>query len=261
MTGVTPSFEVRRYDGEATDHVHAHHQIVLPLNGRMEIEVEGRGGAVSAFARDPGASDPVAVMVAAGRSHAFASTPGNTFLVADLPTRPAADPHGRLWAALEADPFVVLDANLARLTGYIAAECQEFQPDGSEAALAGELLLGALERRLALQTASDPLLRAVAAIRARFAEPVTSAEVALAAGLSVSRLHAGFRDAFDTTPGQFLTDCRLREAARLLTGTDLSIARVAQAVGYGDQSTLTRAFRRTYGLAPARYRRESRHRN
>lgn len=260
MTGATPTFEVRRYGGEAMGHVHAHHQIVLALDGHMEIEVEGRGGAVGAR-ESAGIRDPMAVLVAAGRRHAFASRPGNAFLVADLPARSAADPHGRLWAALAADPFVALDANLARLTGFLAAECQGVALTGPEASAAGDLLLGALARRLALPSLSDPLRRAAATIRARFAEPITMATVASDAGLSVSRLHAGFRENFATTPGQFLADCRLRAAARLLAGSDLAIARVAPAVGYGDQSALTRAFRRAYGLSPARYRRESRHKN
>ena len=39
--------EIRRYDSESVSHEHDHHQLVLPLSGALEMEVDGRGGLVA----------------------------------------------------------------------------------------------------------------------------------------------------------------------------------------------------------------------
>ena len=50
----------------------------------------------------------------------------------------------------------------------------------------------------------------------------------------------------------------LREAARLLAETELSVAEVAQACGYANPSKFSAAFRREQGMNPLEFRRRSR---
>ncbi len=38
------SLEVRSYKTQSPQHCHDHTQLVLPIRGRMEIDVDGRGG-------------------------------------------------------------------------------------------------------------------------------------------------------------------------------------------------------------------------
>ena len=47
---------------------------------------------------------------------------------------------------------------------------------------------------------------------------------------------------------------RLDHAERLLRASDLSIAEIAVATGFSDQSALTRSLRRRRGTTPARFR-------
>jgi AraC-like DNA-binding protein len=53
-----------------------------------------------------------------------------------------------------------------------------------------------------------------------------------------------------------LEDFRREEAARLLQAGSLSLVRVAARLGYAEQTSFTRAFRRWYGATPAAWRRK-----
>jgi len=54
----------------------------------------------------------------------------------------------------------------------------------------------------------------------------------------------------------YLTRWRLLLGARALTSTSHSAAQIAAEVGYESEAAFNRAFKREYGLPPARYRRE-----
>ncbi|MFD0888956.1 helix-turn-helix transcriptional regulator, partial [Streptosporangium algeriense] len=57
-------------------------------------------------------------------------------------------------------------------------------------------------------------------------------------------------------PLAYLTWWRLATAARLLRESDASVAEVASQVGYGSEFAFGNAFKRVYGAAPGRYRRQ-----
>jgi transcriptional regulator GlxA family with amidase domain len=54
----------------------------------------------------------------------------------------------------------------------------------------------------------------------------------------------------------YLTRWRLRLGARALTGSSRSVAEIAAEAGYESEAAFNRAFKREFGLPPARYRRE-----
>jgi AraC-like DNA-binding protein len=54
----------------------------------------------------------------------------------------------------------------------------------------------------------------------------------------------------------YLTRWRLRLGARALTSTSHSVAHIASDVGYESEAAFNRAFKREFGLPPARYRRD-----
>ncbi len=53
---------------------------------------------------------------------------------------------------------------------------------------------------------------------------------------------------------RYLTDRRLETAGRLLVDTDLAVRQIARVVGYGRLESLSRAFKRRYGVRPSIYR-------
>ncbi|GAA3072652.1 hypothetical protein GCM10010464_40910 [Pseudonocardia yunnanensis] len=79
--------------------------------------------------------------------------------------------------------------------------------------------------------------------------------------VSVRRVYNLF-ERIGTTPGAYLREQRLLAAQTMLTDPRydrLSVSSIATAVGLLDLGTFERAFRRQYGMTPARWRREHRH--
>lgn len=73
-------------------------------------------------------------------------------------------------------------------------------------------------------------------------------------GLSQFKLNQRFRAAFGLNIGQWIIKQRIDRAQRLLSETKTSIAEIAAAAGYSDQSALTRQFRLSTGLTPRQFR-------
>ncbi|MBQ3417312.1 MAG: helix-turn-helix domain-containing protein [Ruminococcus sp.] len=63
-----------------------------------------------------------------------------------------------------------------------------------------------------------------------------------------------FTKAVGMSPQEYIIKCRLENSAKLLTHTKLSVQTIASKVGYDDQLTFSRIFRRHYGVSPTGYR-------
>jgi transcriptional regulator GlxA family with amidase domain len=84
----------------------------------------------------------------------------------------------------------------------------------------------------------------------------TIAELAKEVGTSRSVLAARFRHYLGEPPMSYLTRWRLMLATRLLTTSNASVAEVAMEVGYESEPAFNRAFKREFGVPPARFRTE-----
>ncbi|MGW5561245.1 AraC family transcriptional regulator [Micromonospora sp. NPDC003944] len=104
---------------------------------------------------------------------------------------------------------------------------------------------------------TDPVVApALRAMHARPAHPWTVDEVARSATVSRSTLAARFKKVVGVGPLEYLTGWRIELAAdRIRRGSD-TVASIAQSVGYGSESALSVAFKRTTGLSPRAYRTE-----
>ncbi len=98
------------------------------------------------------------------------------------------------------------------------------------------------------------LLRARDLADARYADPLTVADLARAARLSPAHFSREFRRAFGESPHQYLLTRRLERAAALLRTTDWSVAAVCVSVGLTSVGSFTTSFRRMFGLTPTAYR-------
>ena len=63
-----------------------------------------------------------------------------------------------------------------------------------------------------------------------------------------------FKERFGITLADYLTKERTAHAAKLLLETDYTTEHIATICGYGDKSTLYRAFRKEYSVTPSEYR-------
>lgn len=125
--------------------------------------------------------------------------------------------------------------------------------DGSVIGVAG------ISRDLGLPDQGHPVYAQIAAIaahiRSHFDAPVNVGQLARAAGLSLDRVERLFQRIFHLSPREMLVQARLDTARRLLSEAGgPSIAEIAAACGYSDQSAFTRQFKAVTGLTPTRFR-------
>ncbi|MDZ7809592.1 MAG: helix-turn-helix domain-containing protein [Arhodomonas sp.] len=94
-------------------------------------------------------------------------------------------------------------------------------------------------------------------MRQHLDEPLTTADIAGRAGISVRQLERLFRSHFGTTPRRFHLELRLDRAHDLLRQSTLSILEVASACGFASSSHLARRYRQRFGCSPTETRAES----
>ncbi len=100
--------------------------------------------------------------------------------------------------------------------------------------------------------------RALARIHRDPVRAWTLPELAKEAGASRTVLVERFTRLLGEPPLAYLTRWRLQLAARLLEATDHKVLQIAQEVGYGSEPAFNRAFKRTFEVPPAQYRRRLR---
>jgi AraC family transcriptional regulator len=89
-----------------------------------------------------------------------------------------------------------------------------------------------------------------------YAADVSLSDIAAVAHLSTYHLTRVFKKATGMTPHQYLVQVRVNSARALLTAGagNRSLAEIAAAVGFADQSHLTRHFKRILGVTPKQLR-------
>ena len=84
--------------------------------------------------------------------------------------------------------------------------------------------------------------------------PWTVPELAAAVSMSRSTFAERFRAAMGETPMQHLTRFRMARAAEYLRDTKAGIREIARLTGYDSEVSVSKAFRRQFGVAPGVYR-------
>lgn len=225
MPGARDQLSVRDYGASHGSHDHDHFQILVGLQGVLELEVAGRGQRIAA-------GD--GCVVSPGERHDFEARAGARCLVLDS--------HAGDWARVNASPPA--PATLA-LAHYLARACTERLPRAQQV---GPSLL--LEAWLGTSPSSplrprrsidwDALARW--ALAHASATP-TVADLAERVHLSAAQLAARCREERGQSTQQWLREMRLAQA-RAWRAEGLSVADVARRSGYRSPSALTAARRR-----------------
>lgn len=82
----------------------------------------------------------------------------------------------------------------------------------------------------------------------------TIEELAARFHLSTTTLKTEFKRVFGQPIAAYMKEYRMKEAARMLRQTDLSVGEIAARVGYENASKFTQTFRSVYGSLPKDYR-------
>lgn len=111
---------------------------------------------------------------------------------------------------------------------------------------------GALKRTATAGREAAVVRRACRVLDERFAAPLSLGDLAAECGMSRFALLRLFAKHVGMPPHAYVTRARLREARRLLLQGETP-ASVAAAVGYVDQSHLTKRFRAAFGITPGQF--------
>jgi AraC family transcriptional regulator len=82
--------------------------------------------------------------------------------------------------------------------------------------------------------------------------------LAQSVGVHPVTLARAFRQAFGCTVGEYVRNLRIERATHQLAQTDLSLAEIALAAGFSDQSHFSNLFRHHTGFSPSKFRRVAR---
>lgn len=215
---------VRNYGAAGGGHAHDHFQILWPLQGCLELEVEGKGVALQVGE---------ALLVRPGDHHDFESRKGSRCLVLDT-----SEPVWQYRA--ERPPF---SRSTSKMAAFLAVALEEKLPLALES---GEQLLaqswgaapsGSGTRRLVnwnqLGNWAAPRLH----------ERLLAADLADQVHLSESQFRARCVEELGITPMQWLRQQRLQRAQQL-RNAGVSVAEASERVGYS-ASALTAAMRKS----------------
>lgn len=227
-TAGSGTLSLREYGASHGSHAHSHFQILIGLEGTLELEVGGRGQRIAA-------GDGRVVLP--GEQHDFESRTGSRCLVLDT-TLPA-------WARCADQPLQA--AHTLALARYLAHALQAGRP---QALHYGPMLLleawGLPAPRSRTHRPIDWLALAAWA-HTRWQQPLTVADLAARVHLSPTQFAARCREETGHSAMQWLRSQQLMHA-RQLRATGASVAEAARRSGYRSPSALTAALRRQDSL-------------
>jgi AraC-like DNA-binding protein len=101
--------------------------------------------------------------------------------------------------------------------------------------------------------APQTIERALEIIRDNFRRGLTVKELANLVHATPRQLHRKFVDAFRISPQAFMIKLRVQAACEALQQENAQISRVAEELGFCDQSAFTQLFQKHVGLTPLKY--------
>lgn len=109
---------------------------------------------------------------------------------------------------------------------------------------------GAVRAALAYQGHFGRISRALNHIHAEWQSPLSVADLASRAGMSVPRFHIHFKAITHTSPLQYIKSVRLHQARLMMIRSNLPASKTALEVGYESASQFNREFKRFFGRSP-----------
>jgi AraC-like DNA-binding protein len=234
---VLDSLSIRAYTPVVCSHEHDFHQIVLPLHGFIEVEINGIDGIVGVGQ---------VVIIQRGVQHSFHAHEESRFLVADVSDLPAN-------AGSLTSPFASTSNAMQSYCDFVDTQLQ----DRTNVDLEEGML--SLFRHLLLDQEFSPKIsnrisRVLAYIRGNLDEECTLEQLASIANLSISHFKVEFKKQTGSSPGEYLIAQRMEKARALLNNTDFPVQIIADCVGYRCPSAFSRRFSAYFGEPPSKYR-------
>ncbi|GHA88837.1 AraC family transcriptional regulator [Modicisalibacter luteus] len=237
-------------------HEHSYHQLVLATSGVTELQIEGRGERIT---RERGC------LIPSTYHHEYVGDGANRTLVMDIPLAnlgltSCADEVGRLF---ERPRFFEVPVALYQLANGLLPQVEQNMALHTEIAT---LILRAIYLNLHDEVLPASPLQARARSRldlkrldnfidTHLGEAILVDDLASLCALSPGHFHACFREHTGMTPLAYVQQRRLAHARELIETSGQRLGQIATLVGFRDQGSFSRAYRRAFGVAPSTQRR------
>ncbi len=231
------SIEILSYQGTEKAHLHSHTQIVLPLSGQLELEVEGQQQAVE-FGQ--------ACLISSQQAHTHQAEQDNRCLVLNaLP----------IWNQdlVSQETFIQLTPQAQAYLPFLSTLSADPNSFKQQQALSMLEYLLPLPKESLLQ-ANMRLYKARQLIDQEFANGLIIKEIAQQVHLSSSQLTLLFKQHLGITPKQYLLKKQLTAAKHWLSTSQNSLEDIAEKVGLSNASALIRLFHQHENMTPGRFR-------
>jgi len=228
--------EKRTYTDKAKKHSHDHGQLIIPLQGALDIETSDKQLILD---------EKKIFIVPPSCDHLYKSHQRNSFLIMDIPE------------------YLLKKEDLSSMIGGTS-----FDLDGRWMAIRSLLLeeiksgeegkLKSLFQYMYQFLTEDKLFESVQYIHDHYDEEIDLQILAALEHYNVTYYSEWFKKQMQMTPKEYIQRVRLEKAKELLRDTDYSILQIAQMVGYQHHGSLTRVFKAWVGVSPAAYRKHIR---
>lgn len=103
-------------------------------------------------------------------------------------------------------------------------------------------------------SAKEYIKEAIIYIKKHFEQPITISDISAYLSLDRKYFSKIFKKELQMSPLEYLINYRLTRACELMRTTNLSIAEIATTVGYDNQFSFSRVFKKYKGISPSDYR-------
>ncbi|WP_281647446.1 AraC family transcriptional regulator [Parendozoicomonas sp. Alg238-R29] len=230
-------------------HSHEHHQLVIPVAGQADFNIEGKRGRIA---------HSVGCAIPSQSTHAFSGHSGNQLVLINIDCGDLTEDLTTMFAC---PAWFRIDRSLMELIHQVSHELALFPDDAQLANALCEGLLRSLQLRFAqswqpVATATLAMDQICEYVSTHLEHSLPVADLASLAGMGESRFYDAFRDFTSATPHQYILNLRLKAACKLLSETNDSLADIAERVGFTSQSLMTRSMRERLNITPLRYRKQ-----
>lgn len=138
------------------------------------------------------------------------------------------------------------------LKWFISSKMPLFNARGQVIGLAG--VMRDLEKAESVIRPYREMEEALTYVLRHYSEAIAVAQLAELTGLSVSQFDRRFKRLYAMTPMQYVLRVRINASCQALTSSGRSVADIALACGFYDQSYFTKQFHKQLGQTPTEYR-------
>jgi AraC-like DNA-binding protein len=230
---------IRSYSKQFRSHVHPYYQLVLPLQGSINIKMEGYCGKVTVGE---------CVVILCGIEHAFNAEEAARFIVVDMDELPENIINSKRIVFSLTPPMMSFLQFIEKQIEFQVN--MEIESD----------ILNIFSKLLSQQADSRELDTRIRDVKIYISQnlerPLSIQELADMACLSATQFKKVFTSDLGVSVYQYIIQERMEKAKALIVHTDLPFQHIAEKVGYKDQSAFSRRFANYYGIPPRGFSRK-----